>query len=106
MNDCVTVHIAYVQHGFNSCGHLGVAACHRSPRGSEMKNFKKKTRHKHDSKDDLYENRDKALERVFALCEKYEGSDEQAEELDKALDVLAVAQIMLTLDFASGCLSS
>ena len=58
------------------------------------------------SKDDLYENRDKALERVFALCEKYEGSDEQAEELDKALDVLAVAQITLTLDFASGCLSS
>jgi hypothetical protein len=36
----------------------------------------------------------------------YEGSDEQAEELDKALDVLAVAQIMLTLDFVSGCLSS
>jgi SPX domain protein involved in polyphosphate accumulation len=73
---------------------------------NEMKNSKKKTRHEHDSKDDLYENRDKALERVFTLCEKYEGSDEQAEELDKALDVLAVAQIMLTLDFASGCLSS
>ena len=65
-----------------------------------------KTLNEHHSKDDLNENRDRALERVFALCEKYEGSDEQAEELDKALDVLAVAQIMLTLDFVSGCLSS
>lgn len=71
-----------------------------------MKKSKNKTHHERDSVDDLYENRDKALERVFALCEKYEGSDQQAEELDKALDVLAVAQIMLTLDFASGSFSS
>jgi hypothetical protein len=71
-----------------------------------MKNSKKKTDHDRDSVDDLHESRDKALQRVLALCEKSGDSDEDAEELNRALDVLAVAHVKLALNFASGSFSS
>ena len=71
-----------------------------------MKNSKKKTHHECDSVDDLHENRDRALERLLAICERPITSQEESEELEKALDRLAVAHTMLTFDFASGSFSS
>ena len=106
MRGCLTVLVGYEQ-PIDFCWHVDEPplAIDRPRFGvNEMKNLKEK--HEHDPKDDLDENRDNALKRVCALCENYEGSDEQAEELNKALDVLAIAQIKLTLDFASGCLST
>jgi hypothetical protein len=73
-----------------------------------MKNSKKKRQHERVSVDALYEKRDRALQRVLDLCQK-EGNSmdiEEAEELNKALDILAVAHTMVVFEFASGSFSS
>ena len=47
----------------------------------------------------LYENRDRALNRVMVLYDNC--GTEYSEGLEKALDVLAVAHAMVAFDFAS-----
>jgi hypothetical protein len=56
------------------------------------------------SLDDLYLKRNEALERVVNLWLNSEGKE--SEELNKALDVLAVAHATATFEFASGSFSS
>jgi hypothetical protein len=52
---------------------------------------------------DLDRERASALERVVALCEQ--GGGEDSEELMKALDILAIAHIAASFEWASGSLS-
>jgi hypothetical protein len=52
---------------------------------------------------DLDRERSSALERVVALWEQ--GGGEDSEELMKALDILAIAHMAATFDWASGSLS-
>jgi hypothetical protein len=55
---------------------------------------------------DLDRERRSALERVVALWEKDSGAGgEDSEELMKALDVLAIAHMAATFEWASGSLS-
>jgi hypothetical protein len=56
------------------------------------------------SLDDLYLKRDAALERVVEIFMKGEDADE--DELNKALDVLTVAHVTATFEFAGGSFSS
>jgi hypothetical protein len=73
-----------------------------------MKNPKEKRQHERVSIDALYEKRDRALQRVLDLCQK-DGTSmdmEEAEELNKAPDVLAVAHTMVVFEFAGGSFSS
>ncbi len=51
----------------------------------------------------LYRERASALERVVALWEQ--GGGEDSDELNKALDVLAIAHTAATFEWASGSLS-
>jgi hypothetical protein len=78
----------------------------KEARNKAMKNSKENISDERDSTDELYENRYRALERVLDLCQKSITSREDSEELEKALDHLAVAHTMLTFDFASGSFSS
>ena len=55
------------------------------------------------SYEDLIAERDSALERVIALSEQAGG--EGSEELNKALDVLAIAHTAAAFEWASGSLS-
>ena len=50
----------------------------------------------------LYRERDRALDRVIALSEQGEGKD--SDELNKALDVLAIAHTAATFQWASSSL--
>jgi hypothetical protein len=52
---------------------------------------------------DLDRERASALERVVALCEQ--GGGEDSEELMTALDILAIAHIAASFEWASGSLS-
>jgi hypothetical protein len=52
---------------------------------------------------DFDRERSSALERVIALWEQ--GGGEDSEELMKALDILAIAHMAATFDWASGSLS-
>jgi hypothetical protein len=65
-----------------------------------MTKSNKRKRNKRDSLDVLYSKRHKALERVVAAWEKDEAAGE--DELNKALDALAVAHIAATFEWASG----
>jgi hypothetical protein len=60
-----------------------------------MKQPKKKTRKRRDSLDILNDRRDRALERVVALLEK-------DQDVNDALDVLTLAHIAATFEFAGG----
>jgi hypothetical protein len=60
-----------------------------------MKQPKKKTRRKRDSLDTLYDKRDRALERVVALWEN-------DQDVNDALDVLTLAHVAATFEFAGG----
>ena len=60
-----------------------------------MQNPKKKKRTKCDSLDDLYDKRDRALERVVALWEK-------GQDVNYALDVLTLAHAAATFKFVGG----
>jgi hypothetical protein len=60
-----------------------------------MKQPKKKTRKKRDSLDILYDNRDRAVERVVALWKK-------DQDVNDALDVLVLAHVAATFEFAGG----
>lgn len=62
---------------------------------SVMKQPKKKTRKKRDSLDILYDNRDRAVERVVALWKK-------DQDVNDALDVLVLAHVAATFEFAGG----
>jgi hypothetical protein len=66
----------------------------------------KKERRGRNSLDSLYRKRDKALERVVSIWVKSEPSKEDPDELNRALDVLAVAHAMVTFEFASGSFKS
>ena len=55
------------------------------------------------SYEDMIAERDSALERVVALWEQ--GGGEGSDELNKALDVLAIAHTAATFEWASGSLS-
>jgi hypothetical protein len=55
------------------------------------------------SYEDMIAERDSALERVVALWEQ--GGGEDSDELNKALDVLAIAHTVATFEWASGSLS-
>jgi hypothetical protein len=55
------------------------------------------------SYEDIIAERDGALERVVALYEK--GGGEDSDELNKALDVLAIAHTAATFEWASNSLS-
>jgi hypothetical protein len=50
----------------------------------------------------LYRERGRALERVVALCEQNGGED--SDELNRALDVLAIAHTAATFEWASNSL--
>jgi hypothetical protein len=63
-----------------------------------MKQAKKKTRKKRDSLDALYRKRDKALERIVEL----RLIDDDSEELNTALNVLALSHTALTFKFVGG----
>ena len=54
------------------------------------------------SYEDMIAERDSALERVVALWEQ--GGGEDSDELNKALDVLAIAHTAATFEWASGSL--
>ena len=60
------------------------------------------TKHKRSTRDPvdaLYRKRNKALQRVMALCKD---PDIEEEELNKALDVLTIAHTAVTFEWASG----
>ena len=65
-----------------------------------MTKSNKRKRNKRDSLDVLYSKRHKALERVVVAWGKGEAAGE--DELNKALDTLAVAHIAATFEWASG----
>ena len=69
-----------------------------------MKSPKKK-KHERDSLDRLYDQRDKALERVVDIFLRNDDSNADPDELNRALDVLTLAHARATFDFASGSFS-
>jgi len=65
-----------------------------------MKQSKKKQSNEHNSLDELYHRRQKALERVISTWEKGETAGD--DELNRALDALTVAHVAATFEWASG----
>ena len=66
----------------------------------------KKKKVKRVSLDRLHDKRDRALERVITIWLKSGGPEEDPDELNKALDVLTVAHVTASFEFASGSFSS
>jgi hypothetical protein len=69
---------------------------------SGTKKSPKKKRPKGDLLATLSRKRDRALDRVVAIWEKSGDPNEDGEELNNALDVLTIAHIAATFDFAGG----
>ena len=70
-----------------------------------MTNRKKTSRRQSHLIDDLFEKRDRALERVVNIWLHQVGAGE-GDELNKALDVLTVAHATVTFEYASNSFSS
>jgi hypothetical protein len=68
--------------------------------------MRKPKRRKEVSLDDLCRERDEALERVVELFLKDDYEEEDEDELNKAIDVLAVAHIRATFEQFSSSFSS
>jgi hypothetical protein len=58
-----------------------------------------KSKKRPDPLESLYRKRDKALERVVAICSRPEEPNEDPDELNRAIDALALAHIAATLEF-------